>query len=60
MWSLANLTSGPFRLNGELTASGALASIGVRPYLDALFEELDSTYIARARPIAPVKSTERP
>jgi hypothetical protein len=39
-WSLANFTSGPFRLNGELTASGALASIGVGPYLDALFEEL--------------------
>ena len=42
-WSLANFTSGPFRLNGELTASGALASIGVGPYLDALFEELHRT-----------------
>jgi hypothetical protein len=52
-WSLAKFTSGPFRLNGELTASGALASIRVRPYLDALFEELDSTYVARVRPTAP-------
>jgi hypothetical protein len=55
--SLANFTSGPFRLNDELTASGALASIGVNPYLDALFEELDSTYVARVRPTAP--RTER-
>jgi hypothetical protein len=39
-WSLANFTSAPFRLNLELTANTALASIGVRPYLDALFEEL--------------------
>jgi hypothetical protein len=42
-WSLAKFTSGPFRLNRELTASGALASIGVGPYLDALFEELHRT-----------------
>jgi hypothetical protein len=55
--SLANFTSGPFRLNDELTASGALASIGVNPYLDALFEELDRTYVARVRPTAP--RTER-
>jgi hypothetical protein len=46
-WSLANFTSGPFRLNGELAANGALASIGVRPYLDALFEELHRTYVVR-------------
>jgi hypothetical protein len=46
-WSLANFTSGPFRLNGELAANGALASISVRPYLDALFEELRRTYVVR-------------
>jgi hypothetical protein len=54
-WSLANFTSGPFRLNGELTADGDLASIGVGSYLDALFEELHRTYVAPVRPIIPAQ-----
>jgi hypothetical protein len=59
-WSLANFTSTPFKLNGELAASGVLASIGVHPYLDALFGELDRTYFARVRPTTPAQRTERP
>lgn len=59
-WSLANFTSGPFKLNGELAASGALASIGVHPYLDALFGALERTYVARVRPTTPAQHTERP
>jgi hypothetical protein len=57
--SLANFTSGPFTLNGALAASGALGSIGVHPYLDALFGELDRTYVARVRPATPAQRTER-
>jgi hypothetical protein len=54
-WSLANFTSGPFRLDAELTANGALASIGVRDYLDALFEELHRAYVAPVRPAVPAQ-----
>jgi hypothetical protein len=54
-WSLANFTSGPFRLDAELTANGALASIGIRDYPDALFEELRRAYVAPVSPAIPTQ-----